>query len=54
MNDNSPSENALQADIDVLHDRFPRTADLYFEACVVMFFRDGLTPTINALYRLVR
>lgn len=54
MLDNAQTTAALQADIDALRERFPRTADLYREACGVMFFRYGLTPTTNALYQLVR
>lgn len=54
MLDNAQTTAAMQADIDALRDRFPRTADLYREACGVMFFRYGLTPTTNALYQLVR
>ncbi|WP_273162129.1 DNA-binding protein [Massilia timonae] len=54
MLDNAQTTAAIQADIDALRDRFPRTADLYREACGVMFFRYGLTPTTNALYQLVR
>jgi chromosome segregation ATPase len=48
------SSEELQADIDALRERFPRTADLYREACAVMFFRYGIAPTTNALYQLVR
>lgn len=54
MPDNAQTTAAMQADIDALRERFPRTADLYREACGVMFFRYGLTPTTNALYQLVR
>jgi chromosome segregation ATPase len=54
MLDNAQTTAAVQADIDALRERFPRTADLYREACGVMFFRYGLTPTTNALYQLVR
>lgn len=54
MLDNAQTAAAMQADIDALRERFPRTADLYREACGVMFFRYGLTPTTNALYQLVR
>lgn len=54
MLNNSQTAAAMQTDIDALRDRFPRTADLYREACGVMFFRYGLTPTANALYQLVR
>ena len=54
MLENRQSTASMQADIDCLRDRFPRTADLYREACAVMFFRYGVTPTTNALYQLVR
>lgn len=54
MLDNAQTTAAMQADINALRDRFPRTADLYREACGIMFFRYGLTPTTNALYQLVR
>jgi hypothetical protein len=33
---------------------FPRTRELYREACVLLFFRFGITPTANRLYQLVR
>lgn len=51
---NTQSTASMQEDIDCLRDRFPRTADLYREACAVMFFRYGVAPTTNALYQLVR
>lgn len=54
MFENAQTTAAMQADIDALRQRFPRTAELYREACGVMFFRYGLTPTTNALYQLVR
>jgi hypothetical protein len=54
MLDNAQTTAAMQADIDTLRERFPRTADLYREACAVMFFRYGQTPTTNSLYQLVR
>lgn len=54
MPDNSQVAAAVQADIDALRERFPRTSDLYREACSIMFFRYGLTPTTNALYQFVR
>jgi len=54
MLENAQTTAAMQGDIDALRERFPRTADLYREACGVMFFRYGLTPTANALYQLVR
>lgn len=52
--DQTPIEQRLQADIDALRTKFPNTQDLYREACVVMFFRYGITPTGNKLYQLVR
>lgn len=48
------SETDLQAEIDTLRLKFPDTQDLYREACVVLFFRHGITPTANKLYQLVR
>lgn len=54
MLENAHTALAVQTDIDALRERFPRTADLYREACAVMFFRYGLTPTTNSLYQLVR
>jgi chromosome segregation ATPase len=54
MLDNSQITAAVQADIDAIRERYPRTADLYREACGVMFFRYGLTPTANSLYQFVR
>lgn len=50
-----PSEDlGLQSEIDALRPRFPNTQDLYREACVILFFRHGITPTANKLYQLVR
>lgn len=54
MLDNTETAAAMQADIDSLRERFPRTADLYREACAVIFFRYGQMPTTNSLYQLVR
>jgi len=54
MVENSPDCELLRADVDALRDRFPKTADLYREACAIMFYRYGITPTTNALYQLVR
>ena len=54
MLDHTETTAALQADIDALRERFPRTADLYREACALLFFRYGQTPTTNSLYQLVR
>lgn len=47
------SETNLQAEIDALRPKFQDTQDLYREACVVLFFRHGITPTANKLYQLV-
>jgi len=54
MLDNTETAAAMQADVDALRERFPRTSDLYREACAVMFFRYGQMPTTNSLYQLVR
>lgn len=54
MFENAQSTSSMQADIDRLREQFPRTSDLYREACAVMFFRYGVAPTTNALYQLVR
>jgi chromosome segregation ATPase len=54
MVENSPDFDLLRADVDALRSRFPKTADLYREACAIMFYRYGITPTTNALYQLVR
>lgn len=48
------SETQVQRDIDALRDKFPNTQDLYREACVLLFFRYGITPTANKLYQFVR
>ncbi|WP_084199243.1 DNA-binding protein [Noviherbaspirillum autotrophicum] len=48
------NEKQLLADIDQLREQFPQTQDLYREACVLLFFRYGVTPTTNKLYQLVR
>jgi chromosome segregation ATPase len=54
MLDNAHATVSMQAEVDLLRERFPRTSDLYREACAVMFFRYGVTPTTNSLYQLVR
>ncbi|RJG28002.1 DNA-binding protein [Massilia cavernae] len=48
------TEKDLLAAIEDLRARFPRTQDLYREVCVLLFFRQGITPTANKLYQLVR
>jgi chromosome segregation ATPase len=47
-------ESEIQAEIDRLRQTFPQTQDLYREACVLLFFRFGITPTANKLYQYVR
>lgn len=47
-------EQQIQAEIELLRDKFPQTQDLYREACVLLFFRFGITPTANKLYQFVR
>ncbi|WP_028215527.1 DNA-binding protein [Paraburkholderia mimosarum] len=54
MADATPDENRLQAEIERLKGEFPHTRDLYREACALLFFRFGVTPTANRLYQLVR
>ncbi|MDO8926527.1 MAG: DNA-binding protein [Sideroxyarcus sp.] len=51
---NNINEQQLQVEIDQLKIQFPQTRDLYREACVLLFFRHGITPTANKLYQLVR
>ena len=48
------NETQLQAQIDDLKIQFPDTQDAYREACVLLFFRYGITPTANKLYQYVR
>jgi chromosome segregation ATPase len=48
------NDQQLQIEIDRLRADFPRTQDLYREACVLLFFRYGITPTANKLYQFVR
>lgn len=49
-----PLEQQLRTEIERLRTQFPQTQDLYREACVLLFFRFGITPTANKLYQLVR
>lgn len=48
------NEQQLQIEIDALKADFPETKDIYREACVLLFFRYGITPTANKLYQYVR
>jgi chromosome segregation ATPase len=47
-------EQQIHAEIELLRAKFPQTQDLYREACVLLFFRFGITPTANKLYQFVR
>ena len=44
----------IQAEIEKLRERFTGTPELYREACALLFFRYGITPTANKLYQFVR
>jgi len=54
MDNSHAVEQQIQAEIERLRDQFPQTQDLYREACVLLFFRFGITPTANKLYQFVR
>jgi chromosome segregation ATPase len=54
MSDVLPDEARLAAEIARLKAEFPKTRDLYREACALLFFRFGITPTANRLYQLVK
>jgi len=54
MSDVLPDETRLAADIERLKAEFPKTRELYREACALLFFRFGITPTANRLYQLVK
>ncbi len=45
------AENRLLVEIEALRAQYADTQDLYREVCVVLFFRHGITPTANKLYR---
>lgn len=47
-------ERHIQDEINQLKAQYPQTRDLYREACVLLFFRYGITPTANKLYQYVR
>lgn len=54
MNPSAINDQQIQAEIEQLKIQFPQTRDLYREACVLLFFRYGITPTANKLYQYVR
>jgi len=47
-------ESQIQGEVDNLREQFSNTRDLYREVCALLFFRYGITPTTNKLYRFVR
>jgi len=54
MNPTNGTDAQIQTDIDHLKTQFPQTRELYREACMLLFFRYGITPTANKLYQYVR
>jgi uncharacterized small protein (DUF1192 family) len=47
MPDVQPDAACLAAEIDRLKAEFPKTRELYREACALLFFRFGITPSAN-------
>ncbi|ALT77161.1 DNA-binding protein [Paucibacter sp. KCTC 42545] len=47
-------ESEIQSEIEALKTRFSETKTLYREACALLFFRYGITPTASKLYQYVR
>lgn len=48
------SEARIREEIETLKKTVSNTQELYREACALLFFRHGITPTANKLYQLVR
>lgn len=48
------TETEIQSAIEALREQFPETKALYREACALLFFRHGITPTASKLYQYVR
>lgn len=48
------SEARIREEIETLKKTVTNTQELYREACALLFFRHGVTPTANKLYQLVR
>jgi hypothetical protein len=46
-------ETEILAEVEALKGRFSDTKALYREACALLFFRYGITPTTNKLYQYV-
>lgn len=51
---NQPSADLIQKEVDLIKTKFNNTSEIYTEVCVLLFFRYGITPTANMLYRLVK
>lgn len=47
-------DTQIRNDIDALRETTDNTQDLYREACALLFFRYGITPTANKLYQFVK
>ena len=47
------TESEILAEIELLKAKFSDTRALYREACALLFFRHGITPTANKLYQYV-
>jgi hypothetical protein len=48
------TEPEIQSEIESLKERSSETKTLYREACALLFFRYGITPTASKLYQYVR
>lgn len=48
------TEALMQREVDALRESAKDTRELYKEVCTLLFFKHGVTPTANMLYRLVR
>ncbi|WP_423599935.1 DNA-binding protein [Roseateles sp. MS654] len=48
------TETEILAEVEALKAKFSDTRALYREACALLFFRFGITPTANKLYQYVR
>ena len=48
------TESEILSEVEALKAKFSDTRALYREACALLFFRFGITPTANKLYQYVR
>lgn len=48
------NEQQLQVEMNKIKEEFTDTRDIYREACALLFFRYGITPTANKLYQYIR